>query len=116
MIARLAGTMITVAIAAAAVTTLISMPITRTSAQVPALKTPWGESDLQGIWTDEFDTPLQRSAKYATQEFFTAIQREELDKQRAAHYSSSDSRRERGTVKDVNGTDNNTVFLAKIGR
>jgi len=38
-----------------------------------ALKTPWGESDhLQGIWTAEFDTPLQRSAKYANQEFFTS--------------------------------------------
>ena len=74
--------------------------------------TPWGEPDLQGIWTDQFDTPLQRSAKYANQEFFTAIQREELDKQRAAHYSSGDSRRERGTVNDVNGIDNNTVFLS----
>jgi hypothetical protein len=36
---------------------------------------PWGEPDLQGIWTAEFDTPLQRSAKYANQEFFTAVQR-----------------------------------------
>ena len=28
-------------------------------ASVPssALRTPWGEPDLQGIWTDEFDTP-----------------------------------------------------------
>src|SRR5260370_35723832 len=66
--------------------------------------TPWGEPDLQGIWTDEFDAPLQRSAKFANQEFFTAIQREELDKQRAAHYVSGDSRRHRGTVNDINGT------------
>src|SRR6059036_1915962 len=73
--------------------------------------TPWGEADLQGIWTEEFDTPLQRSTKYANQDFFTAIQREELDKQRAAHYSSGDSRRDRGTVNDINETDNNTVFL-----
>jgi hypothetical protein len=48
----------------------------------PALKTPWGEPDLQGIWTDEFDTPLQRPAQYADQEFFTEAQREELDKER----------------------------------
>jgi hypothetical protein len=27
----------------------------------------WGEPDLQGIWTDEFDTPFQRPAKYANQ-------------------------------------------------
>src|SRR4051812_7399774 len=35
-----------------------------------ALKTPWGEPDLQGIWTVETDTLLQRPAKYANQEFF----------------------------------------------
>ena len=35
----------------------------------PSLKTPWGEPDLQGIWTDETDTPLQRSPKFANQEF-----------------------------------------------
>jgi hypothetical protein len=74
--------------------------------------TPWGDPDLQGIWTAEFDTPIQRSAKFANQEFFTAIQREELDKQRAAHYVDGDSRRLRGTVNDVNGTDNITVFLS----
>src|SRR5262249_47807748 len=38
----------------------------------------------QGIWTDETDTPLQRPAKYAAQEFFTATQRAELDEARTA--------------------------------
>ena len=62
--------MVTVAIAAAAVSAAISVLATRTSAQAPAfsnaalkapqLKTSWGEPDLQGIWTEEFDTPLQR--------------------------------------------------------
>jgi hypothetical protein len=111
---RFSGSMIAVAIAAAAVSAAISVPVTRTSAQAPAasgtaLKTPWGEPDLQGIWTDEFDTPLQRSARYANQEFFTGAQREELDKQRAAHYGS-DPRQERGTASDVGGA-YNTVFL-----
>src|SRR5262252_2365898 len=106
--------MITVAIAAAAVGTAISVLATRTSAQAPAashtaLKTPWGEPDLQGIWTDEFDTPLQRPAKYANQEFFTEAQREELDKQRAAHYGD-DPRQERGSAVDVGGA-YNTAFL-----
>src|SRR6266853_578882 len=77
---RFSTSMITVAIAAAAVSTAISVPATRTSAQAPAfsdtaLKTPWGEPDLQGIWTEEFDTPLQRPARYANQEFFTEPQR-----------------------------------------
>jgi hypothetical protein len=49
-----------------------------------ALETPWGEPDLEGIWTDEFDTPFQRPAKYAGKEFFTEAQRAELDKKRAA--------------------------------
>jgi len=49
-----------------------------------ALQTPWGEPDLQGIWTDETDTPLQRSPKYAEQEFFTEAQRQELDQERSA--------------------------------
>src|SRR5258708_34467532 len=81
---RFSGSRITVAIAAAAA--VISMSIDRISAQVPSatapapvLKTPWGEPDLQGIWTDETDTPLQRPAKYAAQEFCTAAQRGERD-------------------------------------
>jgi len=80
---RSSGLMVTVAIAAASVSAAISVPVTKTSAQAPTasgptLKTPWGEPDLQGIWTDEFDTPLQRPAKYANQEYFTEAQRDEL--------------------------------------
>src|SRR5712692_4347784 len=33
----------------------------RTSGSSP--KTPWGEPDLQGIWTDPYEKPLQSSAK-----------------------------------------------------
>src|SRR5437879_3323187 len=77
---------ITVAIAVAAVGGVIFVSTIGTSAQapVPILKTPWGEPDLQGIWTDETDTPLQRSPKFANQEFFTPAQRAELDQQRSA--------------------------------
>jgi hypothetical protein len=78
-------------------------------ASAPVLKTPWGEPDLQGIWTDEFDTPLQRPAEYANQEFFTDAQRQELDKQRAQLFGS-DPRQERGTAVDVGGA-YNTAFL-----
>jgi len=78
-------------------------------ASAPVLKTPWGEPDLQGIWTDEFDTPLQRPAEYANQEFFTDAQRQQLDKQRAQLFGS-DPRQERGTTVDVGGA-YNTAFL-----
>src|SRR5258705_7449788 len=105
----------TIAIAAPAVSTAISVLATRTSAQAPAssntaLKTPWGEPDLQGIWTEEFDTPLQRPTRYGNQEFLTEAQRQELDRQRAAHYGE-DPRQERGSATDVGGA-YNTAFLS----
>jgi len=111
---RFSASMITVAIAAAAVSAAILVPATRTSAQAPAasgtaMKTPWGEPDLQGIWTDEFDTPFQRSPKYANQEFFTEAQRKELDRQRGEHYGD-DPRQARGSAADVGGA-YNTQFL-----
>jgi hypothetical protein len=74
---RFSGSITTGAIVAAGVGVVISVCITPVCAQAPeasamaaasTLKTPWGEPDLQGIWTDEFDTPLQRSAKYENQE------------------------------------------------
>ena len=80
------------------------------SVKGPAPKTPWGESDLQGIWTDETDTPLQRSAKYANQQFFTPAQREELDKERSA-LLGRDKRVERGTELDVAGA-YSAVFMS----
>jgi hypothetical protein len=99
---------------------VLSIFIHGTSAQTPsrigspsvpgsALTTPWGEPDLQGIWTDEFDTPFQRLPKYAGQEFFTDEQRAELDRQRAA-LLAQDSR-ERGTEMDVT-RGYNSVFLS----
>jgi hypothetical protein len=124
---RFRGSMATLAIAAAALSAAISLPPTLTSAQAQAqaqasaqapaasgtaLKTPWGEPDLQGIWTDEFDTPLQRPAKYANQEFFTDAQREDLDKQRGALFGG-DPRQERGTTRDVGGAYSTTFLTVK---
>src|SRR5689334_11908223 len=111
---RYSTSMFTVAITAAAISTAASVLATRTSAQAPAssnttLKTPWGEPDLQGIWTEEFDTPLQRPARYANQEFLTEAQRQELDRQRAVHFGD-DPRQERGSAVDVGGA-YNTAFL-----
>ena len=105
---RLFGSRVTVAITAAAVSTAIFVSITETSAQqAPGamLKTVWGEPDLQGIWTDESDTPLQRSPRFANQEFFTEAQRADLDKQRSA-LVNRDRRQERGTEADVAGAYN----------
>jgi hypothetical protein len=115
---RFSGSMMT--LAGVAVGVVISVSNTWTSAQVPAASsavpaptptTPWGEPDLQGIWTDESDTPLQRSPRFANQEFFTEAQREELDRQRSA-MKGRDKRAERGTLADVAGAYND-VFTPK---
>ena len=113
---RFSGSMTTVAIAAAA-SAVISIPITSTQAQAPAatgqaLKTPWGEPDLQGIWTDEFDTPFQRPAKFAIQEYFTEAQREELDKDRSSLLSNNE-RQERVSELDVAGGYNGVFLTVK---
>src|SRR5712671_6453870 len=104
MFDRFSGPTITLAIAATAVGAVMSASITRTSAQT--LKTPWGEPDLQGIWTDEFDTPLQRSAKYANQEFFTEAQRAELDKVRSEILGRF------ATEREINGAYNAATFFS----
>jgi hypothetical protein len=117
---RFPGSMITVSVAAAAVGAVISVSVTRTSAQAPATsaaaptpapKTAWGEPDLQGIWTDESDTPLQRPAKWADQEFFTEAQRQELDRARS-QLGGKDNRAERGTELDVTGSYND-LFISR---
>src|SRR5579871_6126403 len=120
---RFSGTIITVAIAGAAVGGVISVSTIRTSAQapvtsatVPALKTPWGEPDLQGIWLDETDTPLQRPAKYAGQEFFTEAQRAELDEARTAVLANADNaaaRSGKGSERDVAGAYNSQFVSFK---
>jgi hypothetical protein len=125
MLDRFSIPMTTVAIAAVAAGVGILVSIAAASAQAPAasaaapaaapttqLKTPWGEPDLQGIWTDETDTPLQRSPKYAAQEFFTETQRVDLDRQRSGMLGR-DRRAERGTLADVAGAYNDTFTPKK---
>jgi hypothetical protein len=112
---RFSGVMVTVAIFAAASAAILAS-VTRTSAQAltgsgaatkaPPLITPWGEPDLQGIWTDEGETPLQRPAKYANQEFFTEAQRAELDRVRSGILNR------RATDRDANNGYNGAVFFS----
>jgi hypothetical protein len=81
-----------------------------------ALKTPWGDPDLQGIWTDENDTPFQRSPKYANREFFTDAERAEFDVLRST-LRGRDNRGERGSERDVSGAYNNEFgALKRTGR
>jgi hypothetical protein len=123
---RFSGSMTTAAMttaaiaAAAALMSAAAIPASaqQASAQAPAaaLKTPWGDPDLQGIWTDETDTPLQRPAKWADQEFFTAAQRAELDAARTAVLVNADAdihAERRGTARDVAGAYNSQFVSFK---
>src|SRR5437763_16905780 len=112
---RFSGPTITAAIAGAAVSVVVSMSVTRAPAQAPVtsatapartLTTPWGAPDLQGIWTDEFDTPLQRPPRYANQEFFTEQQRADLDKARTAILTRF------ATEREINGAYNAATFFS----
>jgi hypothetical protein len=99
-------------VAMPATITLAQAPTTSATAQDSALRTPWGDPDLQGIWTDETDTPLQRPARYANQELFTATQRAELDAARAA-VLGRDARADRATEDDVANGYNSTFWSWK---
>ena len=70
--------------------------------------TPWGDPDLQGIWTDTYDTPLQRPARFADREFLTEQEVAALDKERSA-ILRRDHREPQGSERDVSGA-YNAVF------
>src|SRR5262249_10905232 len=66
-------------------------------------RTPWGDPDLQGSWTNATTTPLERPVKYAGREFLTEQERAAQDKDSTV---ATDKRAEAGTAEDVNGAYN----------
>jgi hypothetical protein len=117
MRATLSGSVMVFAVAAAVIqASLLPRPaLAQATSPAPELKTPWGEPDLQGIWTDETDTPLQRSPKFASQEFFTDAQRAEIDRARA-EVLGRDKRAERGSELDLGGAYNSEfVSWKRVG-
>ena len=104
-----------VAAVVAALIVSVKLASVAVAGQAPP-RTAWGEPDLQGIWTNEFDVPLQRAARYGNREFLTDEEQAELDEQRAA-LLGRDRRVERGTELDVAGA-YNAVFtsMKRTGR
>jgi hypothetical protein len=107
-------------IAVAATIVVVSLAIATVAGQAPTpaqkgptAKTSWGEPDLQGIWTIDYQIPLERPAKYAGKEFFTDAEIAELDKERAAKPAFGDKRGEKGTERDVAGAYDSRVFLTR---
>src|SRR6267143_6074687 len=78
----------------------------------PAPKTPWGEPDLQGLWTIERLVPLQRPAGI-TREFYTEEEIAALDVQRSQKSVFGNAvRQKRGSEADVSGA-YNAVFTSQ---
>ncbi len=74
-------------------------------------RTPWGDPDLQGSWSNATTTPLERPAKYAGREFLTAQERAAQDKETEI---GRDRRADAGTPQDVAGAYN--AFWWEWGR
>ena len=83
-----------------------------------APRTPWGDPDLEGIWSSKTTTPLERPDDYEGREFLTADEVAALEDnaQRAAAEGSGASllpeRAQRGTAVDVAGA-YNSVFSSR---
>ena len=77
----------------------------------PELRTPWGDPDLQGTWSGETLTPLQRPARFASQAVLTP---EEAAKVVAEVFArpGRENRASRGTEKDVAGA-YNQIFVQR---
>ena len=102
-----------VAVVVAAVVGLLNLapaPAAVGAAQTQSFVTAWGEPDLQGIWTDQYTTPLERPARFADQDVFTDDERAALDQQRSLH-PRRDAREGVGTDRDVRGA-YNAVFMS----
>jgi hypothetical protein len=78
----------------------------------PAPRTAWGAPDLQGIWTNTHEIPLQRPTRYKDKEFFTEEEIAELDRQRSAILNQDVRRYERGSEQDVGGAYSTAIFLS----
>jgi hypothetical protein len=92
-------------IAVAAVVGVLIFLLKGTSVQEveAGARTLWGEPDLQGLWMDEYDTPLQRPAAFAGKELLTDAEAAERSKKAAALPTFSARTAKRGTEQDVAG-------------
>ena len=72
-------------------------------AQAPAaaLRTTWGDPDLQGVWNNNTSTPLERPDALGDKALLTNEERAAFTAQRQASREDRDSREGRGTDVDV---------------
>ncbi|MDH3420260.1 MAG: hypothetical protein OEM78_12380, partial [Gammaproteobacteria bacterium] len=83
------------------IATLAAVLAPRAYAQAP--RTPWGDPDLQGIWSNPYETPLERPERFGTRAFLTDEEVAEAERSLAERYDQPgrDSREGTGTERDV---------------
>ena len=91
---------------------------TAQSDQTQTLTTAWDAPNLQGIWTSDYQTPLERPAQFEDKEFFTDEERIALDGERTRLLGLDRRRSPRGSEQDVGGAYDQTIFLTHkhVGR
>lgn len=84
-------------------------------AQTTPATTPWGEPDLQGVWTDPYATNLQRHPSLGEREFYSEEEVAALDQRRID--SQQRPRATRGSIADVAGAyDGLYISMRPTGR
>ena len=78
----------------------VAVPLLSAAGAVAPLRTPDGQPDLQGTWTNATLTPLERPASFANKEFLT--EQEAAEFARHALQDVDADRRDGGAPTDVN--------------
>ena len=73
-----------ISLGAAAVLVASIVLASASGAAKATFRTPWGDPDLEGIWTGSTITPLERPAKFAGRKYLTEAEAAELEKQAVA--------------------------------
>ncbi len=91
---------------------VVLLPLLPLPAAGGQLLTPWGDPDLQGIWSNPYVTPLERPEEFGTREFLTEdeIAAAETQLVERSQLPGRDSRAEAGTERDVALAYNNHWF------
>ena len=76
--------------------------------QAPALRTPWGDPDFQGVWNVASGTPLERPSVHADREFLTDEELRQAEKE-ATERTNAD-RRSGGGLADLRREHNDFWF------
>jgi len=87
----------------------LQTPRSATASISGALRTSWGDPDLQGVWNSASGTPLERPATLAGKEFFTDEELAQAEKEIEAR-SNADRRDDAGTIADLRREHNDFWF------